>query len=240
MSRHNPLPSLALALLVGLAGCASLQDGSLGDILNTGNPALDESTVTAGLKEALRTGTERSVKSVGAVDGYLANALIRIAVPEDLRGVATKLRQVGLGSYVTELETGMNRAAEAAAGEATAVFRDAILSMTIADAFDILEGGPHAATDYFSSRTRATLAARYRPIVSREMQEVGVARLYDSMLDVYDAIPLTTKPALVELDGYVTDKALDGLFTVLATEEARIRSDPAARTTELLRRVFGR
>ena len=238
MSRH--IPPLSLALLLSLAGCASLQDGSLGDILDTGHPALDESTVTAGLKEALKTGTERSVRSVGAVDGYLANALIRIAVPEDLRGVAAKLRQVGRGSYVAELETGMNRAAEAAAGEATAVFRDAIMSMTIADAFGILEGGPHAATDYFSERTRKTLAARYRPIVSRQMQDVGVARLYDSMLDVYDAIPLTTKPALVELDGYVTDKALDGLFTVLAAEEAEIRSDPAARTTELLRRAFGR
>jgi len=238
MSRHIRLATLAL--LFGLAGCASFQDGSLGDILNSGNPALDEATVTAGLKEALKTGTERTVRSVGVLDGYLANELIRIATPEDLRGVTAKLRQVGMGSTVDDLETGMNRAAEAAAGEAVAVFRDAITSMTIADAFGILRGGPRAATDYFSGRTRQTLEARYRPIVSREMQEVGVARLYGSMLDVYDAIPLTTKPALVELDAYVTDKALDGLFTVLAAEEARIRRDPAARTTELLRRVFGR
>jgi hypothetical protein len=227
-------------LLLGLSGCASLKNGTFGDILNTGGPALDESTVAAGLREALRTGTERSVLSVGAVDGYLANELIRIAIPADMQGVTNKLRQVGLGSYVDELEVGMNRAAEAAAGEARDVFWNAITSMTIADAFGILNGGEHAATQYFSERTRQTLETRYRPIAREKMQTVGVARTYSEVLDLYNAIPLTTKPVLVAFDEYVTTKALDGLFTVLAAEEGRIRNDPLARTTDLLRRVFGR
>lgn len=240
MSGPRPLSRLILPLALVLGGCAALQDGSLDGILNTGAPPLDEAAVSAGLKEALQVGTERSVLTVGAVDGYLGDELIRIAVPADLRGVTDKLRQVGLGSLVDELEVGMNRAAEAAAGEARAVFAEAITGMTIADAFGILGGGDNAATDYFRARTGPTLEARYLPIVRAAMQEVGLARAYGELLEVYGAIPLVQKPALVELDRYVTARALDGLFTVLATEEAKIRQDPAARTTELLRRVFGR
>jgi hypothetical protein len=134
----------------------------------------------------------------------------------------------------------MNRAAEAAAGQAGLVFRDAITSMTIADAFGILNGGDNAATDTFRDRTRPTLEARYLPITRAAMQDVGLARRYSELLARYNSIPLVQKPALVELDQYVTARALDGLFAVLATEEAKIRQDPAARTTELLRRVFGR
>ena len=231
---------VTLTILVLLVcGCASLKDMDLGDILNTGDGPLDESTAVAGLKEALRVGTERSVLDVGDVDGYLANELIRIAVPEDLRSVTDKLRQVGLGFYVEELETGMNRAAEAAAGEAKSVFWNAITSMTIADAFAILNGHETAATDYFEEHTRVALEARYRPIVQQKMQEVGLARLYQDMLDVYETLPLVGQPELTPLDQYVTDRALTGLFTVLADEERQIRDDPAARTTELLRRVFG-
>jgi Protein of unknown function (DUF4197) len=231
---------IVAVMLLGLAGCAALKDGSLADILNSGQMPLSESTVAAGLKEALRVGTERSTLSVGAVDGYLANAMIRIAVPEDLRVVTDKLRQLGLGNYVDDLEVGMNRAAEAAAGEAKSVFWLAVTSMTIADAFAILNGGDHAATDYFIAHTRQTLETRYRPIAAEKMQEVGLSRLYDEVLDVYNAVPLIEKPEMAPLDAYVTSKALDGLFTVLALEETKIRTDPVARTTDLLREVFGR
>ena len=236
-------PALALLFAVALhclPGCATLQDAGLGDILAGGDRPLEESTVVAGLKEALHVGTERSVLSVGAVDGYLANELIRIALPEQLAGVASTLRDLGLGAHVDELETGMNRAAELAAGEARAVFWDAIRSMTIADGFAILNGGRTAATDYFRERTWQALESRYRPIARDKMQEVGLSRLYGRALDVYNAVPLVDKPPLVELDEYVTHEALSGLFTVLAQEEGRIRSDPLARTTDLLKRVFGR
>jgi hypothetical protein len=237
---HRPAFSVLLVLAVFLGGCTALRNADFGDLLNPGNLPLDEGTVAAGLKEALRVGTDRSVLSTSTVDGFLGNALIRVALPEQMAPVAEKLRTFGLGSYVDELEVGMNRAAELAAGEARTVFWTAVTSLTIADAFAILEGGDTAATDLVRSRTSAELTTRFAPIVSSKMDEVGVARLYDDLSGAYDRIPLAEKPALVDLDAYVTDAALQGLFTVLGQEERKIRLDPLARTTDLLRRVFGR
>jgi hypothetical protein len=224
-----------------LSGCASLQDGTLGGVIDdvAGSGALDEETVVAGLKEALRIGTERTVDQTARQDGYLGNPLIRIPIPDQLNSVTSTLRQFGGGGYVDELETGMNRAAELAAAEAVSVFWDAITSMTISDAFTVLQGDSTAATEYFRARTWRTLDQRYRPIVKLKMDEVGLSRIYGQVLDIYDTLPLTSKPELVDLEQYVTDQALTGLFTVLAQEEQRIRSDPIARTTDLLRRVFG-
>lgn len=237
------LPRLALLGLVFaliIPGCASLPEGTLDAILNSGTAGgLDNETVVAGLKEALKVGTERTVSLTSARDGYLGNALIRIALPEQFESTASTMRDYGLGSYVDELETGMNRAAELAAGEATDVFWTAITQMTLADGFAILQGGDSAATDYFRQKTSATLEARFQPIVRNSMAEVGVANLYDQALTVYNRIPLVEKPEMVNLETYVTDRALGGLFTVLAQEEQKIREDPVARTTDLLKRVFG-
>jgi hypothetical protein len=232
------LQCLLLALSLCLVGCTALKDVDLGDLLDGG--ALDESTVVAGLKEALRVGTDRSVLSTARVDGFLADELIRIALPDQLAPVAARLRTFGLGSYVDELEIGMNRAAELAAGEAREVFWTAVTSMTVSDAFGILDGDDTAATEYFRGRTTDALTARFAPIVRTKMDEVGLARLYGDLTAAYARIPLTDRPEPVDLDAYVTDATLSGLFTVLGQEERRIRLDPAARTTELLRRVFGR
>ena len=184
-------------------------------------------------------GTERTVATTSSPDGYLGNALIRIALPEQFDTAASTLRSAGLGSYVDDLETGMNRAAELAAAEATDVFWTAIKQMTLADGFAILNGADTAATDYFHGKTSASLRSRFEPIVAGSMQEVGVARLYDQAIDMYNRIPLVEKPEMVDLQDYVTDRALSGLFTVLGQEEQKIRRDPVARTTELLQRVFG-
>ena len=233
------LGCFAAALLVLAGGCAEL---SMGDIIGSGGRAqagLDEPTVAAGLKEALRVGTERAVGATSKLDGFLANELIRIALPEELEPVARALRGIGLGSQVDALEVGMNRAAERAAGEAKAVFWGAISQMTLADAFGILRGGETAATDYFRDRTSEALRARFSPIVSSKMREVGLYNSYDELLSRYMALPLVPKPEL-DLESYVTEKALSGLFTVVAQEETRIREDPVARTSELLRRVFGK
>ncbi len=232
---------LACGLLaLPLIGCAALQ-GNLGDVLNTGSSggALDEPTVVAGIKEALRVGTENTAVSTSKLDGFLGNQLIRIAIPDQLASAASALRTVGLGSQVDELEVGMNRAAEQAAGEARQVFWDAIMSMTISDAFGILRGGDTAATDYFRNRTYTTLDARFRPIVQRKIQAIGLSRVYTRIADAYNGLPIAGRKPLVNLDDYVTERALSGLFTVLGQEERKIREDPAARTTELLRRVFG-
>ena len=238
MARRLRFPALLPLLLIPLllSGCAA--EKTLGGILGGGGGPLDEGTVAAGLKEALRVGTDRTVSATSALNGFLGNELIRIAMPEQLESMAGALRTIGLGGQVDEMETAMNRAAELAAGEATDVFVSAITKMTIADAFGILNGGDRAATDYFQEKTTEELSARFRPIVSEKMDEVGLARLYGDLSEQYNALPFVTTPA-VDLTDYVTERALGGLFTVLAQEEKKIRDDPAKRTTALLQRVFG-
>ena len=232
--------AVAAAALLLLSGCAGLDPSLLDAVLQgTGTRAgtLDEATVARGLREALRVGTERSVASTSRSNGFLLNRLIRIRPPEELEPMLRGLRAVGFARQVDELETAMNRAAERAAGEATDVFVGAIARMTIADALGILRGGDTAATDYFRAQTSAALVARFSPIVDEKMREVGLYRIYQELGAAYAALPLARKPSL-DLRAHVTDRAVGGLFTVLAQEETRIRQDPAARTTELLRRVF--
>jgi hypothetical protein len=216
-------------------GCSSLKDIDLG--IPQDLPP-EEATVAAGLKEALNVGTERAVVSTSREDGFLGNALIRIALPEELDGMIGTLRDVGMGSVVDDLEVGMNRAAEAASSEAVDIFKDTVQNMTIADAFAILDGGDTAATDYFRERTSAGLTMRFEPIIQAKMAEVGVFNIYQDLVARYNRIPFVEKPE-VDLIGYVNEKTLAGLFTVLAQEETRIRKDPLARTTALLQQVFG-
>lgn len=225
---------MPVVVALALPGCLS---ESLGKLINEGDGPLDEATVTAGLKEALRIGSERAVDTTSRVDGFWGNALIRIAMPEEFENAAHTLRRIGLGAQVDEFELKMNRAAELAAGEAKSVLWNAITNMTIGDAFGILGGGDTAATDYFRDKTSDRLHERFRPIVEGTMSEAGLYRIYNDLLDQYDALPLVSRPSF-DLDGYITERTLSGLFTILAREEARIREDPAARTTELLRRVF--
>jgi len=222
---------------VPASGCKTLKDAGLDDILGD-QGGLDEATVVAGLKEALKVGTERTVDQVGAVDGYLADEMLRIVLPEDARSAASTLRRVGMGGMVDEFEVSMNRAAELAAHEATAIFWNAITSMTLADAWGILRGNDTAATDYFRQRTGQALTSRYRPIVETKLRSVGGYSDYETLVGRLEAIPLVDAPDL-DLVGYVTDHALEGLFSVLAGEEQKIREDPLKRTTSLLQRVFG-
>jgi hypothetical protein len=195
--------------------------------------------VADGLREALRIGTDRATASTSRPDGFYKNALIRIALPEQYEGVASTLRSFGMGSYVEDFERSMNRAAERASGEAIDVFWSAIGRMSIPDAFGILNGGDTAATDYFRRTTTAELTARFHPIVTASMEEVGVYNIYNDLATRYNQLPIQ-KPEPVDIDEYVTDRTIDGIFIVLEGEEKRIREDPAARTTELLKKVFGR
>jgi len=229
------LVATGLALL--LAGCAGLNTGSVGDILQGTGP-LDESTIVDGLREALHVGTERAVRTTSRRDGFFGNPRIHIPIPQELESVAGTLRSVGLGDHVDEFELAMNRAAEEASKEAVDVFWSAIRGLTWTDARGILEGDDTAATAFFRGRTEQELRARFEPIVTRKMTELGYVRTYERLVEAYSALPLTTKPAF-DPEAYVTDRALDGLFTILGEEEKRIREDPLARTTALLRRVFG-
>jgi hypothetical protein len=238
---------LFAVFVVIICGCTELQNslpagemfGSVVGLLQgSQSVSMNEQTVAAGLKEALRVGTERTVGQTSKLDGFLTNALIRIALPEELRTTANVLKKMGFGSQVNALETAMNRAAEKASGEAKAVFWEAITQMTLKDAYSILRGGDTAATDYFKARTSASLNSRFQPIVTEKMSQVGAYKAYNQFKSTYNTFAFTSKSA-PDLDSYVTQKTIDGLFLVLAQEEKRIREDPAARTTALLKQVFG-
>lgn len=233
--RVSILASL-LAVCAAL-GCAGLSVEDVTRLLG-GSGVLDEATVARGLRQALSVGTERAARSLAQPGGFADDPRLRLGLPEQVEPLASTLRRLGLSGQVDELESAMNRAAEAAAGEAVPVFAAAIGAMTIDDAMSILRGPEDAATRYFEAKTSASLRARFEPVVTRSMQEVGLYGLYADLKARYDALPFV-KPVAPELESWVTDRTLAGLFSVLAEEEARIRRDPAARTTTLLRRVFG-
>lgn len=239
------LPITATLLLLLLSPC---QAGFFDDLSRTllppaqqGGSTLDNTTMVKGLKEALATGTERAVNTVSRPDGYFGNQLIKILLPERLQQAANLLGKLGYQQQVDELVLSMNRAAEKAAPQAASFFGDAIRQMTLEDAKALLQGGDTAATTFFEEKTRSRLFEAFKPSVTASMDKVGTARAYKEMIGTYEALPLAAlagKPAL-DLDSYVTNQALDGLFAMVAAEEKKIRTNPAARTTELLRTVFG-
>ncbi|HWP58897.1 MAG TPA: DUF4197 domain-containing protein [Candidatus Acidoferrales bacterium] len=201
-------------------------------------PSLGDAKIASGLKEALRVGAENAVASTGAVDGYFKNRAIKIPMPSGLRPLEQGLRAVGYGPQVDEFILSMNRAAERAAPFAKEIFWDAIASMTIEDARKILAGNDTAATDYFKSKTSDKLAVAFRPAVEKSMSEVGVTRRYKELVGRYETIPFA-RSAAFDIDGYVVEKAIDGLFYVVGQEEKKIRTNPAARVNDLLKEVFG-
>jgi hypothetical protein len=208
--------------------------------LGVGKPAgLSDEKVVAGLKEALQVGTENTVKLTGKTDGYLRNEAIKILMPEKLRALEKGLRTAGYGPQVDEFVLSMNRAAERAAPQAREIFGDAIKAMSFDDARKILGGNETAATDYFKGKTTDKLTTAFQPIVDKSMNEVGVTRQYKDLVGRFQAIPFA-KTESFDLDHYVTDKSLAGLFYVLGQEEKKIRTNPAARVTELLKEVFGK
>lgn len=204
---------------------------------------LDDSTIASGLKEALSIGTEDAVKSVSQVDGYFRNEAIKILIPEDIQMVADVLSNVGYKGQVDDFVLSMNRAAEKAAPEALSIFVEAIKEMTFEDAKNILNGGDTAATDFFKDKTQGKIHDAFKPLIATSMDEVGVTRSYKKMINKYDILPFVqtiVKEDTIDLDQYVTNKAADGLFYMVGQEEKKIRTDPAARVTELLKDVFGR
>ena len=232
------------ALLFILSPCqAGFFDDLSREVLPSLQPqsVLDNSTIVKGLKEALATGTERAVTEVAKPDGYFGNQLIKILLPDKVQQVADLLGEIGYRQQVDEFVLSMNRAAEKAAPKAASFFGDAIREMTVEDARGILSGGDTAATTFFEKKTRPKLFEAFKPSVARSMDQVGTARTYKEMIGKYEANPLASlvgTPSL-DLDTYVTNKALDGLFIKVGEEEKKIRTNPAARTTDLLRKVFG-
>lgn len=192
-----------------------------------------------GLKEALQVGTSNTVNLTGRLDGYFGNQAIKILMPDRLRSLESGLRTVGFGGQVDEFVLSMNRAAERAAPFARQIFLDAVGAMTFDDARRIWSGPTDAATQYFKGKTTDQLTAAFRPVIDRTMDEVGVTRQYKDLVARFETLPFMRMDSF-DLDRYVTGKALDGLFHVLADQERQIRTNPAARTTALLREVFGK
>ncbi len=201
---------------------------------------LDDPTIAKGLKEALATGTARAVKSVSQSDGYFGNDLIKILLPEKIRSTADLLGKFGFQQEVDEFVLSMNRAAEKAAPKATDHFVAALKAMTFDDARAILKGDATSATQYFRKKTGDKIYADFKPVVVSKMKDVGVSRYYSQMTEKFQAVPFAGAVGSFDLDHYVTAKAVDGLFTMLGEEEKKIRTDPAARGTELLKKVFGK
>jgi len=200
---------------------------------------LSDDKIIAGLKEALRVGTGNAVAIAGKPDGFLKNAAIKILLPEKLRTAGKTLRMVGMGSQVDALEVGMNRAAEQATPKAKQIFLNSLTHMTFSDARQILTGGDTAATDYFKRSSSGELTTAFAPIVHTAMQNVGVVRQYNQLMKN----PMLTAVAndkSFNLDDYVVGKTMDGLFYMVGEEEKKIRKDPAAQVTPILKEVFGR
>ena len=202
---------------------------------------LTNEEVIAGLKEALGNGAREAVEIASRPDGFWGNDRLRIPFPPEAEKMRTTLLRIGMEEQVNRFEITMNRAAEQASSEAAQIFLSAIKGMSVADGMAILKGGDHSATDLLRERTSPDLIARFRPIVESATKEVALAEYWSPLAGAYNKAGMLTGAKAVDpdLDGYVTQKAIDGLFLLVAEEEARIRKDPAARTSELLRRVFG-
>lgn len=230
---------LAVVLfLTGMAVVNAQFPVKIKQILDPGKAGLTEKEAAAGIREALVKGTGESVKIVSKLDGYFANPEIKIPFPREAKDVETKLRAIGLGSQVDEVVVSINRAAEDAAKSAEPVFVAAINAMTITDAINIVKGNNDAATRYLERTTTPELKSRFSPIIKASLDKVDATRLWTDVIKQYNQIPFVKKQN-PDLTAYVTEMAITGLFVMVAKEEAKIRKDPAARATELLKKVFG-
>jgi hypothetical protein len=209
----------------------------LGNLPRAGGGATD-AKIGSGLQEALKIGTENAVNQTSAIDGFLKNQAIKIVMPKSLQAIETPLRFVGYGPQIDEFVVGMNRAAEKAVPFAKEIFWDAIGQMTFDDARKILNGSDTAATDYFKSKTSKKLQLAFLPSVKDVMNQVGVNRQYNDLIGRYKDVPFS-KSISFDVNRYVTERTTDGLFFVVGQEEKKIRTNPAARVTDLLKDVFG-
>jgi hypothetical protein len=240
---HHISRVVSLATALGVFLCAGLVHAQFPNIpgfrakANTA-AALNDATIASGLKEALSVGTQKAVRLVAKQGGYLDNEAIKILVPQNLRTVEKVSRGLGQGARVDEFVASMNHAAESAAPEAETIFAEAVTEMTIDDARKLLNGGDTSITDYFKTKTSARLAVAFRPHVDAAMSRNGVTQQYQALVGQVSWMPFGNGSSL-DIDTYVVNKALDGLFYMLGQQEKEIRTNPAARSTALLKQVFG-
>jgi hypothetical protein len=204
---------------------------------STSGSGLSNDEIINGLKDALRVGTDSSAKRLSKLNGFFGDAAIKVLMPEEAKKVENTLRSVGLGALADKVILSMNRAAEDAASGVGTIFWDAIKKMSITDGLKILRGGDFAATDYLKSITTKELTEKFRPVIEASLVKVDATRYWKDMFTTYNKF--SAKQVNTDLTAYVTEKALSGLFLKISLEEQKIRKNPAAQVTDILKRVFG-
>ena len=235
MLKIRLIPLLLIPLFISCTSTEILQ--GVQKTIEQEKPLTQQETAN-GLKEALTQGIKKGADQVSVTDGYFKNTMIKILFPPDAKKVEQKLRDLGLGNEVDKVILSLNRAAENAAKEAKPIFVNAIKQMTIKDAINILKGPNDAATQYLKANTSQQLKAKFKPVIQQSLDQVNATKYWANVMNIYNKIPFVEK-INPDLPDYVTRKALDGLFHTIANEEARIRENPIARITALLKRVFG-
>lgn len=225
---------LALSIL-SLSACADLQ--TIADTVYEESQGVTESQIGLALKEALQNGIDHQVSKLTSEDGFYENEKVKILLPQELRKLDNTLRKIGLGNLADEGLKLMNRAAEDAVKEATPIFVNAVKEISINDAKNILTGNNHAATEYLKQKTKTELYQKFYPVVKNSFNEVGADKIWNTAISQYNTLPLTDDVE-TNLSDYVTLQALEGVYTMIAVEETKIRTDISSRTTDLLRRVF--
>jgi len=235
------MKKIIIASVFFLGACTTAQiNQTMSEVnkaIGTDQP-LTTAEVTEGLKEALINGISNGSNLASQLDGYFKNPRIKIPFPPDVKKVEDKLRQIGLGGEVDKFVMTLNRGAEDAAKEAKPIFVSAIRQMTVQDAWGILQGSDNAATEYLKKTTSAQLYEKFHPVVANSLNKVNATKYYGDIVNTYNKIP-TVQKVNPDLNDYATKKAMDGLFLLIADEEKKIRQDPVARTTDLLKKVFG-
>lgn len=225
--------------------------GSIGDIFGGNNPifgntntstgigGLSQSDIARGLREALTVGAQNASNRLSVANGFFGDALVKILLPPEAQKVERTLRSIGMGNLVDKAVLSMNRAAEDAAVKAVPIFVNAITSMTIQDGIGILRGGRDAATQYLRTKTTLALTNAFRPVIDNSLAKVNATALWGTVFNTYNSLPTTRNRINPDLTGYVTERALNGLFLKIADEEGKIRTNPAARVSDILQKVFG-
>lgn len=225
---------LTLILIFNLTACAELQQ-VVNQLPQSG--VLSNAEIASGLREALNLGIDKQVSKLTAKDGYFKNELVKILLPEELKKVDKTLRDIGLSKLADEGLKILNRAAEDAVKEATPIFVSAVKDITFVDAKNILLGIDDAATQYLTGKTQTALYDKFHPVIKNSFEKVGANQIWENLITRYNTIPFT-KDVNTDLTSYVTDEALEGVYTMIAIEEKEIRTKLSSRTSDLLKKVF--
>ena len=226
---------IVFSLTIGFVSCSSL-----GNLPGMSSAPLTEAEAAQGIREALDQGVGRGISFLNKTDGFFGNETYKLFLPAEAQRIESTLRQLGMGGMVDKAILQINRAAEDAVGYARPIFLDAIKEMTIADALNIVAGPKDAATQYFRQKTTSKLTAAFTPVIKSSLDKFSATKYYGDVVKTYNNFPTTLNKLNPDLPSYVVDKAVGALFDQIAQEEANIRANPVARTTEILKKVFGR